>query len=288
MNRVQEYIRAIVMLLTLLVSAAVQAQEALPEEPPEDAEEPEETQMVTYADLIDSGDDKVQARFIGLTGGIIVGAEVVMAVEAALKVKKVWPYVVMPLFGAGAGGVGGYFLEKNSVGGSMALFVVGVALIIPTAILVKSARAYDPEEEETVGADMEEGAKYSFEKPPEEGAGPRDETTTEVERRPEPPPPSAPQDGPTSRREPTKSRGDVSSRRVSSESGMRKRKQEGKRASIRRATAGSLVFIDRDGSASLSMPHVDVRPAYLTQMSDAYPPRTALRVFVPLLRVDLP
>ncbi len=281
MNPFWGYKAAILLLLIAYSPTLVMAQEELPEETASD--DSEETPPVTYESLIDNGEGKVQAHFIGLTGGIIVGAEVVMAVEAALKVKKVWPYVVMPLFGAGAGGVGGYFLEKNSPAGAVALLVVGVALVIPTAIFIKSARAYHPEDD-AVGADMEEGAKYSFEKPPEKGTAPKDETQTEVERRPEeaPPPPS----GPTSRREIRDSSGRVESPGTYS----RNRGRQPDRArstAIRRATAGSLLFVDRDGTTGLSMPHIDVRQTYL-EAEAARPARIALQVYVPLLRVDLP
>jgi hypothetical protein len=280
MNPIRGYVM-IVMFIAACAPKIVMAQDEPPvESPPEDGAE--ETQPVTYASLIDNGNEKVEASYIGLTGGILLGAEAVMIVEGALKVKKVWPYVVMPLFGAGAGGVGGYFLEQNSPGGAIALLVVGVALIIPTAILVKSGRAYNPEEEQAVGADMEGGAKYSFEENPEETA-PKDETTTEVERRP----PNAPAPGPTSRREIRDGSGQIRSPRARAHDLRHRRLREARSASLRRATAGSLLFVDRDGSAGLSMPRIDISSTYF-EPEAAQPGRLALRVYVPLLRVDLP
>lgn len=275
MKRLLYRTAAAIAIATVMFPAVVGAAEELP--PAEETSDTGDEQILTYGDLIDSGDEKVEARFMGLTGGIILGAEVVMAVEAALKVDKVWPYVTFSLFGAGAGGVGGYFLEKSSPGGAVALFITGIALVIPTAILVGSAFAFDPAEEGTVGSDLEKGPEYSFEQTPDgQTSVPAEEgTTTEVEKRPAGPPPATESpngqsDGPQANRRPSSSR---NHRRASS------------RAS---RPPGSLVFVRRDGTTGLSVPQIDIRPTLYGASGTAVKPQTAIRIFVPLLRVDLP
>lgn len=81
----------------------------------------------------------------GITGGALLGAEAVLLTEAALDVQPVWAYIVGGGVGAAAGGVGGYFLEQEvSAKTSMLLLASGMLLVIPTAVAVASARAYEP------------------------------------------------------------------------------------------------------------------------------------------------
>jgi hypothetical protein len=151
--------------------------------------------------------------------------------------------------------------------------VLGIAFVIPTAILVSSAMAYDPSEQGAVSTDLDRKEKYSFEMPPKKGPPQDGETTTEVERRPEgaPPPEPAPETTP----EPTSKR-------------ERDKKRQEKKAAVRRATAGSLVFVDRDGTTSFSVPHLDIRPAYPSTEKGNYRPKSNIAVYLPLLCVDLP
>lgn len=81
----------------------------------------------------------------GVVGGALLGAEVVLAAEAAFKVQPTWAYVVGGVGGAAAGGVGGYFIEQNaSPKLTMLLLAGGMALAIPTTVAVLSATAYEP------------------------------------------------------------------------------------------------------------------------------------------------
>ena len=57
--------------------------------------------------------DEVSPTGKGIAGGALLGAEAVMLVEAAFKVKKKWAYAVGGGVGAIGGGVGGYFVEQN-------------------------------------------------------------------------------------------------------------------------------------------------------------------------------
>ena len=81
----------------------------------------------------------------GTVGGTLLGAEAVLAVEAAFKVQPTWAYVVGGLGGGAAGGVGGYFIEKSaSPRTTLFMLAGGMALAIPVTVAVLSATAYEP------------------------------------------------------------------------------------------------------------------------------------------------
>ncbi len=56
----------------------------------------------------------IDATGKGITGGALLGGELVMAVEAAVGVQNTWAYVGGGVAGAAVGGVGGYFVEQGS------------------------------------------------------------------------------------------------------------------------------------------------------------------------------
>jgi hypothetical protein len=81
----------------------------------------------------------------GLVGGALLGAELVCGVEAIAGVQSPWAYVGGAVGGAAAGGVGGYFVDKEaSPRASMLLLAGGMTLVIPTVVLVLSQTAYNP------------------------------------------------------------------------------------------------------------------------------------------------
>jgi hypothetical protein len=81
----------------------------------------------------------------GIIGGTLLGAELVMAGEAAFSVKPTWAYVVGGLAGGAAGGVGGYFVEQQGdARAPMLMLAGGLAFAIPTVVAVLSASAYEP------------------------------------------------------------------------------------------------------------------------------------------------
>jgi hypothetical protein len=81
----------------------------------------------------------------GVVGGTLLGAEVVLATEAAFKVQPTWAYVVGGLGGGAAGGVGGYFIERDaSPRTTLFMLAGGMALAIPVTVAVLSATAYEP------------------------------------------------------------------------------------------------------------------------------------------------
>jgi hypothetical protein len=81
----------------------------------------------------------------GVVGGTLIGAEVVLTAEAAFKVQPTWAYVVGGLGGGAAGGIGGYFIERDaSPRVTMFMLAGGMALVIPVTVAVLSATAYEP------------------------------------------------------------------------------------------------------------------------------------------------
>ncbi len=85
----------------------------------------------------------IDATGKGITGGALLGGELVMAVEAALGVQNTWAYVGGGVGGAVLGGVGGYFVEQ---GGdpkpAYYMLAGGMALLIPTTVAVLQATSF--------------------------------------------------------------------------------------------------------------------------------------------------
>ena len=116
-------------------------------------------------------EDPVSATGKGITGGALLGGEVVMLTEAILDVKPAWAYVVGGLAGAGAGAFGGYYAEQmDDAKLSLYLLAGGMALAIPTTVAVLGATAYEPPVDYT--EDQGPTDEPVAEPPqPEEGAG---------------------------------------------------------------------------------------------------------------------
>jgi len=121
------------------------------------------------------GEIEASPNVKGTVGGALLGAELVMATEAAFDVQPAWAYVVGGLGGAVAGGIGGYFVEQGgNPRTTMLMLGAGMAFIIPTTVAVLSATAYEPP------------ADYLQDQPPP------DEPVAEPPRPMEPPPPAVP------------------------------------------------------------------------------------------------
>jgi hypothetical protein len=103
--------------------------------------------------------DAVNGRPKGIIGGALLGGEVVMLTMGAVGVEKAWPYLVFGGLGMVAGGVGGYFIEEAAGPGNEAgdtpeagvyMLAGGMALVIPTLVVVLNATSYKPPESDTI------------------------------------------------------------------------------------------------------------------------------------------
>jgi hypothetical protein len=96
----------------------------------------------------DARADDVSPTGKGIVGGALLGAEVVTITESLVGVRSGWGYVIGAVLGAGAGGVGGYFVEQNSSDGKAPMYMLagGLALVIPAVVLSLDATRYRPEE----------------------------------------------------------------------------------------------------------------------------------------------
>lgn len=112
----------------------------------------------------------------GITGCALLGGEAVMLVEGALGVKPWWAYAIGGGLGAIGGGIGGYYTEQGDPKLPFYLFMGGMALALPTAVVVLDATKFHP-------------VNYTEDQPP------ADEPVAEPAA-PVPPPASAPADKP--------------------------------------------------------------------------------------------
>ena len=89
----------------------------------------------------------------GIIGCALLGAETVALIQAAAGARPRWAYIVFPLLGAAAGGVGGYFLEDAAstststtlTAVSVGSLVLGLGLVVPSVIAYVNATSYRPE-----------------------------------------------------------------------------------------------------------------------------------------------
>ena len=86
-------------------------------------------------------------RAKGVTGGALLGAEVVMLTEAAIGVKPTWLYIVGGVVGAGGGGAAGDYLGGTSSPKPPSFVLAGgIALVIPTLIGIVTATQFQPDD----------------------------------------------------------------------------------------------------------------------------------------------
>ncbi len=84
----------------------------------------------------------------GIAGGALLGAEVVTIPMALFNVQSGTAYAVGAGVGAVGGGVGGYFIEQSVSDGRVPVYMLagGLALVIPSVVLVLNATMYRPVE----------------------------------------------------------------------------------------------------------------------------------------------
>src|SRR5688572_20795501 len=92
------------------------------------------------------GKDEASPTGKAIVGGGLLGAELVLAIEAAADVQSPWAYLAGGVLGATGGAVGGYFIEQESTSARvpMLMLAAGLTFAIPTTVAVLSATAYEP------------------------------------------------------------------------------------------------------------------------------------------------
>lgn len=89
------------------------------------------------------GTETVSSGVRGTIGGLVLGAETAMLIEAGFGVKPLWGYAIGAAVGGTAGALGGYALdEAGQAGAGMALLAVGLLVAVPTTILVLERTRY--------------------------------------------------------------------------------------------------------------------------------------------------
>ena len=106
----------------------------------------------------------------GIIGLGLIGAELGLFIPALIQnaagTNEWWPYLVFPLVGAVAGGIGGWAMEQatqTSPEVDVAFFAIGMGLIVPTVVGTLALTTYQPPEAAT------EPEPTDDELPPESG-----------------------------------------------------------------------------------------------------------------------
>ena len=96
-----------------------------------------------------SGDVQLTAGRKGLFGFGLIGAELGLVVSGALPVDHYWPYLVIPPVTTAGGALAGHFLidAKGQTNASIALLALGIALIVPSAVITVALESRAPSEE---------------------------------------------------------------------------------------------------------------------------------------------
>jgi hypothetical protein len=92
--------------------------------------------------------DTVSPTGKGITGGALLGGEIVVFGEGIFGVRSPAAYLVGAGAGAVAGGVGGYFIEQSVDDGRIPAYMLagGLALIIPAVVVALDQTRYMPAE----------------------------------------------------------------------------------------------------------------------------------------------
>jgi hypothetical protein len=157
----------------------------------------------------DARADEIAGLPKATVGGGFLGAEVVAIPMAIAGVSAGWAYAVFPGLGAIGGAIGGYFVDQaygsggsSSAGtqqpayGSTFMLAGGMALIIPTIVLMLNATRYHPSAEATedhaptnVGPEANPGKTGGSAVTPSGGGGTTETPTSHGGTTAPPPPP---------------------------------------------------------------------------------------------------
>lgn len=94
---------------------------------------------------------KVSGSGKGIVGTALLGGEVVMIGMGAFGVEATWPYLAFGGAGMVAGGLGGWAIEGAAPPAEVPVYLLagGLALVIPTVVVVLNATTYNPPEVDT-------------------------------------------------------------------------------------------------------------------------------------------
>jgi hypothetical protein len=226
----------------------------------------------------DVGKAEASAVGKGAVGGALLGGELVCGVEALAGVKSPWAYLGGFVGGAAAGGVGGYFVEKEgSARASMLLLAGGMTLVIPTIVLVLSQTAYNPP------------ADYLTDKPPadEPVANPPQPDTATPAPTPSPAanPPGTPPQPPAATPAPPEAPAPATTPPTSSAPQQRQHRfARGQALPPLALTPPSIVAL-RPGALALNLPAVEIQNTYTRAELAMYGVTQHTEVHIPVLNV---
>lgn len=82
----------------------------------------------------------------GIAGGVLLGGELVMSVEAALGASRPLAFGLGAIGGGIAGGIGGYFVEQSVDNAKIPSYMLaaGIAFLLPATVMAFNATAYKP------------------------------------------------------------------------------------------------------------------------------------------------
>jgi MFS family permease len=105
--------------------------------------------LTTFAP--DARAEEVSPTGKGITGGALLGGEVVTITESLAGVHAGWAYVLGGGLGLVGGGIGGYFVEQSSSNGLGDAYMLagGLGLVIPAIVLTLNATRYRPSDNAT-------------------------------------------------------------------------------------------------------------------------------------------
>ncbi|MCH2108853.1 MAG: hypothetical protein MK135_05955 [Polyangiaceae bacterium] len=107
-----------------------------------------------------TGTPEVKTGAKGVIGGLLVGAELVVGVEALIGLDQWWAYAAGAGAGAVAGGIGGYYIGKASTPAATGMLISGIILSIPATVFTLQAISYKvPSDATTTAFHLPEGER---------------------------------------------------------------------------------------------------------------------------------
>lgn len=216
--------------------------------------------VMAWAGQAHAAGSQVSSTGKGITGGALLGAEAVMLTEGVIGVRPWWAYAIGGGVGAIGGGIGGYFTEQGDPKLPFYLFMGGMALALPTAVVVLDATKFRP-------------VNYTEDQPP------ADEPAAE----PAAPEPAPSETTPSEGQQPTGDRHDGKSRKGDLRARVVTRQKHDTRPTTPALPPAALDVVG--GTVSIAVPAVEVRHVYTRTEIATLGVKQATWVHVPVLNV---